>query len=73
MNDILWQPDPERVAASSMQRLLRQRQADGHPAINDYPSLWRWSVTEPEAFWQTVADFCGISFATPAEQVLACG
>jgi len=37
MNDILWQPDPERVAASSMQRLLRQRQADGHTAINDYP------------------------------------
>lgn len=66
MNEVLWQPDPERQEASNMAlflRLLRQVQSDGFSDVVDYPSLWRWSVAEPEAFWQRVADFCGIDGA----------
>jgi acetoacetyl-CoA synthetase len=28
-------------------------------ACTDYPSLWRWSVAQPEAFWTSVWDECG--------------
>ncbi|MCC5888508.1 MAG: acetoacetate--CoA ligase [Gammaproteobacteria bacterium] len=73
MSNVVWQPDPARIAASNMQRLLQQVQADGRPEIIDYPSLWHWSVTEPESFWQRVAGFCGVEFATPAERALASG
>ena len=49
----LWQPTPERAAATRMAALMRQT---GHAT---YAELWRWSVDQPEAFWSTVWDFCG--------------
>ncbi len=36
----------------------------------DYQSRWRWSVTEPEAFWGAVADFFQVSFHDRAVDVL---
>ena len=49
----LWQPTPERAAATRMGALMRQT---GHAT---YADLWQWSVDQPEAFWTTIWDFCG--------------
>ena len=49
----LWQPTPERAAATRMAALMRQT---GHAS---YADLWQWSVDQPESFWTTIWDFCG--------------
>ncbi|MBI5258112.1 MAG: acetoacetate--CoA ligase [Burkholderiales bacterium] len=37
----------------------------------DYPALWRWSVDEPEAFWQSVWEHEGFESPTPHSAALA--
>jgi len=66
----LWSPsaafaDSSRLAAY-MTWLRRERGLDFH----DYASLWQWSVTEIEAFWQTIVDYFDVRFDTPAQHVL---
>ncbi|WP_130797276.1 acetoacetate--CoA ligase [Streptomyces otsuchiensis] len=73
----LWRPGPERVEAAGLTRFHRWA-AERHGAPRplgegperDYASLHRWSVDEPESFWQAVADWFEVSFTSPPERVL---
>jgi acetoacetyl-CoA synthetase len=63
VSEPLWVPGAERVARANMTAFLdrvRQRRPDGAEAVSDFPSLYRWSVARPEAFWPEVWDFCGV-------------
>ena len=40
-------------------------------AFADYDALWRWSVTDLDAFWQSVWDFFDLRSPTPHSAVLA--
>jgi len=40
-------------------------------AFAEYDALWRWSVTDLDAFWQSVWDFFGLRSPTPHTAVLA--
>ena len=64
MNDVLWQPSDERIAASTMYRFMREC------GFTDYASLHRWSIDERADFWSSVAEFSSVEFATPADCVL---
>ncbi len=63
MSQPIWAPGPERVRRANMtaflQRVRDQRPA-GAEAVSDFPSLYRWSVERPEAFWPEVWSFCGV-------------
>jgi acetoacetyl-CoA synthetase len=37
----------------------------------DYPALWRWSVTDLDAFWQSIWDYFDMQSPTPHSAVLA--
>ena len=39
--------------------------------FDDYDALWRWSVTELDAFWQSIWDFFELQSPTPHTAVLA--
>ena len=39
--------------------------------FDSYDALWRWSVTELDAFWQSIWDFCDLHSPTPHSAVLA--
>ncbi|MBN9340730.1 MAG: acetoacetate--CoA ligase [Comamonadaceae bacterium] len=47
---------------------LRQRHG---LAFASYDALWRWSVTELDAFWQSVWDYFAVESPTPHHAVLA--
>jgi acetoacetyl-CoA synthetase len=68
--EVLWQPDPNRVAASAMavfrDWLRDKRDVD----LADYQALWRWSTTEIEAFWGAAAEFLGVLFHEQPATVL---
>ncbi|WJH57443.1 acetoacetate--CoA ligase [Ectopseudomonas guguanensis] len=70
MQQPLWTPSAERIAASRMdafRRFVNQRHG---LQLADYPALHTWSVEQREAFWQAIADFFEIRFHSPAECVL---
>ena len=39
---------------------VRRSGEPGASEVADYPSLWRWSVEQREAFWRTLARFCDV-------------
>ena len=39
--------------------------------FDDYEALWRWSVTDLNAFWQSIWDYFGLESPTPHTAVLA--
>ncbi len=74
----VWQPGPERVAATRLIRFqawaaVTHGAPTGDPAdpLASYQALHSWSVREPERFWQAVAEWFQVRFATPYETVLA--
>jgi acetoacetyl-CoA synthetase len=44
----LWSPLPERAASTRMHAFALSA------GVADYPSLHRWSIEQPEAFWSRV-------------------
>lgn len=67
MNDILWQPAPERAAATQIAQMAARHGFTGESAIQD---LWRWSVENAPAFWQEVWELGAVKASQPATAVL---
>ena len=40
-------------------------------SFDSYDALWRWSVTDLDAFWQSIWDYAGMQSPTPHSAVLA--
>src|SRR5215207_3310731 len=68
--EVVWTPEPRGVANSRMGRFRRWLADERGLDFADYGSRWRWSVTEPEAFWDAVAEFFQVSFHDRARTVL---
>ena len=68
---LLWTP-PEEVARESnivaYMAWLRERDILD---VEDYQSLWQWSVDNVEAFWASLWDYFEIISDTPYEQVVS--
>jgi acetoacetyl-CoA synthetase len=64
-NPVVWAPDDERIASSAMFRFMRAR------GFDSYAALYGWSVEQPAAFWEALADFCDVRFDTRASTTLA--
>jgi acetoacetyl-CoA synthetase len=68
--ELLWTPDPSRVAASRMSAFrtwLRERRGVD---VADYAALWEWSTTDLAGFWGAFAEFCEVEFHEPPTRVL---
>ncbi|WP_142849138.1 acetoacetate--CoA ligase [Telmatospirillum sp. J64-1] len=66
----LWEPSAERVAQANLTAFLNHVGERWGAAAEDYNSLWRWSVEEPEKFWLSVWDFCGLIASHRGETVV---
>ncbi len=64
-NPVLWQASDARREASAMFRFMRMR------GFDNYDDLYRWSIQEPAAFWESVCDFCDLRFERRADEILA--
>jgi acetoacetyl-CoA synthetase len=70
MNEALWTPSRERVAASNLTRFAEHvHRLHGAPR-GDYAALWRWSVDERETFWAALAEFAGVIWERGTKPVL---
>lgn len=65
---VLWRPAPGSASAlADYRRWLSARRALN---FNDYADLWRWSVTELEAFWGSLWEYFDVVFEGEPEPVL---
>ena len=69
--DILWRPTGEQVDGCNLTRYLRWLETERGLRFDGYNDLWRWSVTDLEAFWPSIADYFKVRFHAPPERVLA--
>lgn len=60
MSKPIWMPSPQRIADSNITRLIARVQKNHPHEVYDYPSLYQWSITQPEAFWPEIWRFCNI-------------
>ena len=57
---ILWRPSPERVASSVLAEFANRHGPYAGQTSFDYDGLHRWSIEQPEAFWESVWKFGGV-------------
>jgi acetoacetyl-CoA synthetase len=69
----LWTPSPDVIATSNLERYRHWLAQTYNPAFQfkDYAELWRWSVTNIEAFWESLFSYFDIRtsqrWSTPLE------
>ncbi|MEF8766730.1 MAG: acetoacetate--CoA ligase [Candidatus Accumulibacter phosphatis] len=56
----LWRPSAERIAAARLSAFIAAIHSRWQFDCADYASLWRWSVAQPEAFWTSLWEQCGV-------------
>jgi acetoacetyl-CoA synthetase len=69
--DLLWTPSPERVQRANLTTYQRWLQKERGLKFASYEDLWRWSVSDLEAFWQSQWDYFRVDSSAPHERVLA--
>ena len=67
----LWRPTAERIARAPITRFRQWLARHRGLEFDDYESLWRWSVSDLEAFWQAIADFAEVRFHSPPGRILS--
>ena len=73
MKNCLWEPSAARIQRSQLSQFLQQLDREQQRQFDNYADLHRWSVESPEAFWQSVWDFCDIRASQTSDQILVDG
>jgi acetoacetyl-CoA synthetase len=60
MSAPLWTPARDRVAAATLTRFIAFTSQRGYPVGAGYSSLYEWSISRPNEFWDAMWDFGGI-------------
>ena len=66
----LWSPSVARIASATVTAFIGRVERDWHVKIPDFPALCDWSVAEPEKFWRSLWDFCGVIAESRGDRVL---
>jgi acetoacetyl-CoA synthetase len=67
----LWEPSAEMVERARMTEYMRWLEAERGLRFGSYEELWRWSVSDLEAFWSSIWDFFGVRADGEHERALA--
>jgi acetoacetyl-CoA synthetase len=67
---VLWTPSPERIKNARLTEFREWLTKNRGLTFADFESMWRWSTTDIDAFWQACWDFFGIEATQPPTAVL---
>jgi acetoacetyl-CoA synthetase len=62
MPEILWEPNAAAVEASNLTAYIDWLRAERGVDVTTYPDLWRWSVADLEAFWNSIFDYFRVEY-----------
>ena len=68
---LLWTPSAEDLAQANLTRYMTWLRTHQGLEFQDYHELWRWSVTDIDAFWASLWRYFDIIASRPYTQVLA--
>ena len=68
---LLWEPTEGFKENAKITGYMRWLSEEKGRSFGGYEELWEWSVTDLEAFWASVWEFCGVEASKPYERVLA--
>ncbi len=68
---LLWQADENTRQHAHLQAYLAWLAKRHQRHFDNYSALWRWSVAEPAAFWETVWEYFSVISHAPYRQVLS--
>ncbi|MEV0426656.1 acetoacetate--CoA ligase [Micromonospora sp. NPDC050495] len=71
MGDVLWTPPADVRERSRIGDYLRWLASHRGLEFADYDALWRWSVTDLDAFWRSIWDYFEVIAHTPPTATLA--
>ena len=71
MDQPLWQPSAERIAAANLTAFMHYVREHYGVATDGYAQLYAWSINDSERFWIAVWSFCGVIAASQGDVVLA--
>lgn len=66
----LWEPSLEQSQNSNMAQFMQQINKTYHEKYENYSALYEFSIKQPERFWQSVADFCGLQLSKTPSKII---
>ncbi|MBO0686099.1 MAG: acetoacetate--CoA ligase, partial [Candidatus Dormibacteraeota bacterium] len=69
--EVLWEPSEEQKRATNLARYMDWLATTRGLHFGDYQELWRWSVTDLEAFWASIWDYFQVGPPGAYQRVLA--
>lgn len=68
---MLWKPDEALVDRCHLTRFRNWLIVQKGLTFYDYQALWQWSIENPAAFWESVAQYFEVQFAAPYTSVMS--
>ena len=68
--DVLWEPPADARERFELGRYLEWLRRERGLDFPGYEELWRWSISDLEAFWASIWDFYEVRSHAPYERVL---
>ena len=69
-DDMLWKPSKDRLAGTVMTRYMNWLAEKRGEQFENYHPMWRWSVENREAFWESIWEFGNVRASTTYERVV---
>jgi acetoacetyl-CoA synthetase len=67
---MLWKPSQESVRQTHMYRFMQFINSKHNLELDDYPSLYSWSVQNMAEFWAAMWEYARIIHSAPYAQVV---
>jgi acetoacetyl-CoA synthetase len=68
--ELLWAPSQPRIERAAITRYADWLAQTRGLRFDGYHELWRWSVDDIDAFWESVVEYFQVHFETPGSGVL---
>ena len=73
MNKPLWRPSKQQQETANLARFMALASERWGGVLDDFETLYDWSIREPEKFWLSMWNFAGIIAETQGKRVLVDG
>lgn len=71
--EVIWRPSAEVIAKARITRYTAWLATQRGLTFHNYEALWQWSVTDLDAFWQSLWDYFEVRHGSPPKEILADG
>ncbi|BAC12460.1 acetoacetyl-CoA synthetase [Oceanobacillus iheyensis HTE831] len=68
---LLWEPSDQQIKQSNMYAYQQWLANNKQLHLNDYASLWKWSVDDISSFWETIWEYFNVISHHPYQHVIS--